>query len=287
VLFLSIRRQWADLSLLAVTLVWGATFVVVKRAIADLPPFPFLAVRFALAFASLLPLVWARRSRLDRSLLLKAALIGVFLFSGYALQTVGLLYTTASNAGFITGLSVVIVPALVLLATRRLPRPPLLLGIVSATVGLALLSLGEHFEPNRGDVLVLFCAISFALHIFLVGRYAPEADAVLLTAGQLLVVAILSSLASFAFPAPVHFTGTAWFGILLTAIPATSLAFFIQTKMQQFTTASHTALIFASEPVFSAVFAYLLAGEMLTPRGLAGAALVLFGMLVSEFTANK
>jgi len=284
---LAMRRQWADLSLLAVTLVWGATFVVVKRAIADLPPFPFLAVRFALAFASILPLVWLNRSRWNRSLLPKAALIGLFLFSGYAWQTVGLLYTSASNAGFITGLSVVIVPALVLLATRRLPRWPLLLSIVSATAGLALLSLGEQFQPNRGDVLVFFCAISFALHIFLVGRYAPDADAVLLTAGQLLTVAILSSLASLAFPAPLHFTATAWFGILLTAIPATSLAFFIQTKMQQFTTASHTAIIFASEPVFSAIFAYLLAGERLTSRGLAGAALVLFGMLVSEFAADK
>lgn len=289
VLFMQrVSRLWADFSLLLVTLVWGATFVVVKWAIADLPPFPFLAIRFALAFLSLLPFVFMSRKKPDLKTILKGLGIGVFLFSGYAWQTVGLQYTTASNTGFITGLSVVLVPALVAITTRTLPRPSLLLGVLSATVGLALLSLGKDFRLNQGDLLVLMCALSFALHIYLVGRYAPHADATLLAAAQIFSVSLLSGLFSIIIPQPpIHFTANVWLGLLLTAIPATSLAFFVQTKMQQFTSSSHTALIFSGEPVFSAIFAYFLAGETLSLRGLLGAALVLTGMLVAEFNGGS
>lgn len=283
-----IQRRWANLSLLAVTAVWGGTFVVVKRATEDLAPYPFLAVRFAIAFLTLLPFVWVQRQHLTRTGILKGLALGCLLFGGYATQTIGMQYTTASNAGFITGLSVVLVPVIVVLSTHKLPRLTLVFGIISATVGLALLSLGDNLQFNKGDLMVFFCAIFFALHIFLVGRYAPTENATVLAAGQILSVSLLSTLFSFIFPSgSLQFTSYAWFGILLTAIPATSLAFFIQTKMQQFTTPTETALICSAEPVFSAVFAFFLAGEILPPRGLAGAVLVLIGMLIAEFSGPK
>ncbi|WP_414647975.1 DMT family transporter [Desulfitobacterium sp.] len=283
-----IQRRWANLSLLAVTAVWGATFIVVKRATEDLPPFPFLSIRFAIAFLTLLPFVWIQRNYLTRTGIWKGLGLGCILFGGYATQTIGMQYTTASNAGFITGLSVVLVPALVVLTTQRLPRPTLILGIISATLGLALLSLGDDLRFNQGDLIVLFCAFFFALHIFFVGHYAPTENATVLAAGQILAVSILSGISSFIFPqASIHFSSYAWFGILLTAIPATSLAFFIQTKMQQFTTPTQTALICSAEPVFSALFAFLLAGEILPLRGLAGATLVLIGMLIAEFSGPR
>ena len=270
-----------------VTLIWGATFVVVKWAIVDLPPFPFLALRFFLAFLSLLPFLRLQKAHISMKTVLQGMGIGVFLFSGYIWQTLGLQYTTASNAGFITGLSVVIVPVLVALTTRKLPKPSLMLGVLCALIGLALLSLG-NFQLNKGDLMVLICAVSFALHIFLVGRYSPNTNATVLTAAQILTVSILSGIFSVILPQPAwHFTTMAWMGLLITAIPATSLAFFIQTKMQQFTTSSHTALIFSMEPVFSAITAFFLAGEVLTGRGLLGAALILGGMLIAEFTGRE
>ncbi len=282
------KSLWADFSLLLVTLVWGSTFVIVKWAIEDLPPFPFLAIRFALAFISLLPFLWFQKAHISKGTLLKGAALGVFLFSGYAWQTIGLQYTTASNAGFITGLSVVIVPALVTLTTRTLPRPNLILGILSALVGLAFLSLGDGFQFNKGDLMVLACAISFALHIFLVGRYAPQTNATVLASVQILTVSVLSAVFSLLLPQPpLHFSTNAWLGLLITAVPATSLAFFVQTKMQQFTTPTHTALIFSMEPVFSAIAAFFLAGELLTPKGFLGAGLVLGGMLIAEFTGSE
>ena len=280
--------RWADLSLLLVTLVWGSTFVIVKWAIEDLPPFPFLAIRFALAFISLLPFLWFQKAHINRKNILNGMALGVFLFSGYIWQTEGLQYTTASNAGFITGLSVVMVPTLVTITTHKFPRPSLLLGVLSALIGLALLSLGDHLEFNKGDLMVLICALSFALHIFFVGRYAPQTNATVLASVQILTVSILSAIFSLLIPQPpIHFTSTVWLALLVTAIPATSLAFFVQTKMQQFTTSTHTALIFSMEPVFSAIAAFFLAGEVLTHKGLIGAGLVLGGMLIAEFTGSQ
>lgn len=279
------KSLWADFTLLLVAIVWGSTFVIVKWAIMDLPPFPFLAIRFGLAFISLAPFVWFYKEHISKGTLLRGVILGVFLFSGYAWQTVGLQYTSASNAGFITGLSVVFVPAFVSLTTKKPPRLSLLIGILSALTGLGLLSLGDRFQLNIGDLMVLVCAISFALHIFFVGRYAPRTNATVLASVQILTVSFLSAVFSFLTPQPVmHFSTNVWLGLLITAIPATSLAFFIQTKMQQFTTPTHTALILSMEPVFSAFAAFLLIGEHLTPRGLLGAGLVLGGMLLAEFT---
>ncbi len=282
------RSQWADFSLLLVTAVWGSTFVIVQIAIDDLPPLPFLAIRFFLAFVSLLPFLYFQKAHISKSTLLKGLALGVFLFSGYAWQTFGLQFTTASNAGFITGLSVVFVPALVTITTRKLPSRGLILGISCAIIGLAFLTLGDRFQLNKGDLMVLIGAISFALHIFFVGRYSPQTNSTVLASTQILTVSVLSAVFSLFVPQPMmHFSSNVWVALLLTAIPATSLAFFVQTKMQQFTTATHTALIFSMEPVFAALSAFLLIGELLTPRGFLGALLVLAGMLIAEFTDSK
>jgi len=278
----------ADLSLLFVALSWGATFIIVKTAVQDLPPFPFLAVRFALAFITLLPFLWTQRQHINLTAIRKGMIIGIFLFWGYASQTIGLQYTTASNAGFITGLNVVIVPIFVACYQRKFPPKTIIIGALSASLGLGLLSVGDNFSINSGDPVVLICAFCFAAHIFFVGRFAPEVNATVLTAFQILTVSILSGLGTALLPQPpMMFTGYAWFGLILTALICTSLAFFLQSKMQQFTSASHTAIIFAAEPVFSAVFAYLLAGEILSPRGYIGAACVLAGILIAEFSSIK
>lgn len=267
---------------------WGATFIVVKTAVENLPPFPFLTIRFALAFLSLLPFLWTQREHLSFSAVGKGLILGTFLFIGYATQTIGLQYTTASNAGFITGLNVVIVPFLVALYEKKIPHFTILAGALSATAGLAFLSIGENFSINKGDPIVLICAFCFAAHIFFVGRFAPEVNATVLTTFQILTVSVLSGVCTLIFPPPtMEFTPYVWFGLILTALICTSLAFFLQSKMQQFTSPSHTAIIFAGEPVFSAIFAYLLAGEVLSQRGFVGAALVLAGILTAEFSSMK
>lgn len=277
------RQLLADSLLLLVTLIWGSTFVMVKEAVAAYPVFPFLALRFALATVGLLAIGWRRLPSLRWRGWGAGALIGLFLFSGYAFQTLGLQYTTASKAGFITGLSVVIVPLLAALMLRKRPQPEAAVGVALATTGLALLSLNGSVHLARGDLLVLACAVSFALHIVAVSAFAPGCDPIALTIVQVGAVTLASAAATLVsgqpFPAPA---GPTWFAAGFTGILATAVAFALQTAMQRFTTPTHTALIFAAEPVFAALFGVLLAGDVLSRRGIVGGLLILIGTVVSE-----
>ena len=280
----------ADLALLGVALIWGATFVMVKEAVAHFPVFAFLTVRFSFALVSLAPFLWvghpstgASTFTLSWAELWAGGLVGLALVAGYGLQTVGLRHTTAAKTGFITGLSVVFVPLLGAILWRRRPPPAARVGVVLATIGLALLTLGADLSVAWGDLLVLGCALAFALHILGLSVFAPRMEPRLLTAIQIVTVALVSALISRAIEWPWSpLSGQVLWAALFTGVLATSLAYGVQTVAQRLTSATHTALIFAMEPVFAALFAYLLAGERLGPRRWAGCGLILAGMLVAE-----
>lgn len=277
------RRIQADLLLLLTTVVWGWTFVGVKEALASVRPFTFLAVRFTLAFIFLAVLypgpIFGAGTRAWKA----GGLIGLLLFAGYAFQTVGLQYTTASKAGFLTGLAVVIVPVLSAAIYRRLPGSRTSIGILLAAAGLGLLTLGGSLIPSLGDILVFLCAVSFALQILAVERFTRLYNPAALAAIQILGVAVLSALFAIATePRPKPFTAEVWWAVVITGVLATSMAFLIQNAMQRFTSATQAALIFSAEPVFAALFAFFLLGEVLGGRGLAGAAMILGGMILAE-----
>lgn len=293
------RRLFADLSLLFVAFIWGLTFVMVQDAVHSYPVFAFLSVRFAFAIIGLAPIVWWRRGylrehRQDVSLghqIAAGMLIGLFLFAGYGLQTAGLLYTTPAKAGFITGLSVVFVPVLGVILSRERPTLRVGLGVGLAAVGLGLLSLSGvdlAVGINPGDILVLGCAFSFAAHIFLVGRFAPRMNALILTIVQIMTVMVLASVTSLLFETNVSWppSGQPLWAAAFTGLLATALAFGLQTAAQRFTTATHTALIFAMEPVFAALASFMLIGEVLTGGQLGGGAMILAGMLVAELSSS-
>jgi len=310
------RQLVADAALLGVTAIWGATFVMVKDAVASFPVFSFMALRFVFAALVLLPFVYLRQRRrgaegrrsegaegrpfplalrLSHSpilpLSLAPLLIGIALFAGYAFQTAGLHLTTPAKAGFITGLSVVIVPVVAALWLRQAPERNVWLGVALAMVGLALLSLQSGLAIAPGDLFVFCCALAFAAHILLTGRFAPRFDPVLLTFGQVVVVMLLSGVAALLFDVRPSgslislFAGLnrqVLFAAAFTGLFATALAFGVQTVAQRFTSSTHTALIFAAEPVFAVLFSFLLIGEVLGPRQLLGCGLILVGMIVAE-----
>lgn len=282
------RQLQADLALALVTFIWGSTFVVVKNELASIGPMAFVAVRFAFAF--IVMAVLARRSlaRMDRHSVKAGALIGVFLFGGYGFQTVGLAHTTASNAAFITGLCVVLAPLFSRLWLGQAPSHQALLGVALATAGLGFLSLNESLIPSYGDLLVLACAASFALHIVAIGRYAPRMDPLGLTTVQIGVVALAGTgAAALTEPFPPAM-GMGTLGVaLVMGVVATAFAFTVQNRVQVFTTPTHTALVLSLEPVFGALSAHLLAGEQLGERQLLGCALILAGMLVAELRSAK
>jgi drug/metabolite transporter (DMT)-like permease len=279
----SAARAWADLGLLLVSAIWGATFVVIKDALQDASPYTFLALRFGLAALVLSPSLLLGRDRLAPGLLTGGAVGGLLLFAGYAFQTIGLQFTSASKAGFITGLSVVVVPLVSALVLRQRVSRSTTLGVALATVGLALLSLQDDLSLQMGDLIVLCSAIAFGLHVLVLGHFAPRHHPLPLVAAQISTAALLSAASAILFERPSLGQLTAILpAALFTGLLATAGAIVIQAVAQRFTTPVRTALVFTTEPIFAGLFAYLYAGEHLTPRALLGCAAILLGMLVAQ-----
>lgn len=284
------RKVKADLLLIFNTVIWGATFVVVKEALSDSSVFVYLALRFVVA-AILLLIFYGRTLRdLSFSGYRAGALIGCFMFAAYSFQTVGLGLTTPSKAAFITGFSVVLVPVLLAIFGSRRIRAWVWTGAGAAITGLYLLTIPASgvTHLNSGDLLVLCCALMYALHIISVGhytkQYSPSALALLqistTAAGTLLAIPLLS--VTGWEPAHLHWTSTLIIAVVSTGVGGTAIAFSAQAWAQQYTSSSHTAIIFSLEPVIAGLTSYLFYHERMGWRALAGAALILAGILVAE-----
>ena len=272
-------RLLYTLVLVAVTAVWGWTFVVVQDAIALYGVLPFLAVRFGLAGAALAPLYAQRLTR--RSLVVGGG-IGVVLAAAYLFQTTGLLYTTPTNSGLITGLFVVFAP----LADRLLfgvnTSRQVLLAVGLSLLGMVLLAGGGPEGANWGDLLTLLCAAALGLHIALLSRYAAGHDAGALTLAQILAMALLF-LAAWPLFEPVSLPPSGvWVALLVTGLLASAGAFLVQTTVQQRIPAARTAIILTMEPVFAALFGYWLAGDRLVAVQIFGATLILSALFIGE-----
>ncbi|MGN7468407.1 DMT family transporter [Brevibacillus sp. SAFN-007a] len=293
------RKPWmADSTLFLIALVWGTTFLIVQQAIASLPPNTFNAVRFTVAALFLL-VVFLIRSRRQlaafRGPIVRAGIIlGFWLCLGYALQTVGLLYTTPSKAGFITGLSVVLVPLFSFWLLRDRIKPVAVIGVILAAAGLYLLTQNQTFSFNLGDALVFGCALCFAMQIVFTGKYAPRFAAWPLAIIQLGTVALMSWLYAFffedwsrAFDPAILFIPEVATGLVVTSIFATALAFLAQTALQKQTSSTRVALIFALEPVFAALTSYVFIHEVLSGRQLTGCLMIFAGMILAELPVGQ
>jgi len=271
--------------LLLTTFFWGLTFTIVKDAVARVDVFVFLAQRFVIAFLLLVVISLLRGGRLKSATLRHGTAMGVFLFFAYAFQTVALQYTSASNTGFLTGMNVVFVPLIGLIWFRQTIPLNLLVAVACAVIGLFLLCTNGTWQFNRGDILALICAVSVALHLLLTSFYARKegSDIYWLTTIQIGTVALLSTIFSLARgEAVLQYHPEITWALLICALCATVFAFLVQTSMQRFISPANTALIFCTEPVFAAIYAWYAAGERLGVIGFSGAALIMAGMLVSE-----
>jgi drug/metabolite transporter (DMT)-like permease len=258
--------------------------VVVKQALDEVSTLLFLALRFAVATLALFLLFRGRIRTSTRPWLRSGALCGVFLFTGYAFQTFGLRFTTAPKSAFITGLSTVLVPLLAALVYLTRPRAMELAGVGCALFGMGLMTLqGTGLGIGLGDLLTLGCAVGFAAHIVTLGHYSGEADFELLALAQVGASAVLAlGLFWWAETPRMSWRPGAWGAILLTGLAATALAFTIQAWAQQYTTSTRTALIFTLEPLFAWATSWLISGDTLSGRAIAGASLILGGVLLVE-----
>jgi len=285
--------KWlSDFSLFMVALVWGATFVFIQSAIDFLPPLFFNGVRFGLAGLVMFLILMLRKDHKTFSFhaIGYGSVLGLCLFMGYAFQTVGLLYTTISKSSFITGLNVVFVQLLAFVVLKIKPSFSAIIGSFTAALGLYLLtSTGEGTNWNRGDVLSLFCAVAFAFHIVLTGKFAHQASVLVLTTVQFFTVSILSFIGTLllenwqkAFQLSVFMKPSVFYSLLVTSLLATAAAFFIQTFAQKYTSPPKVAVILSMEPVFGVLTAFFWVGERLSWSGVAGSVLIFLSMVISE-----
>ena len=275
------QRGKAEALLVLVTLIWGSTFVVVKGALRDASPLPFITIRFTLA--GVLLFLVLRGGWMSFRALAHGFVLGIFLFAGYLFQTSGLLYTTPSKSAFITGFAVILVPFFQTLQGFHL-RKVTVAGALLGLLGIYFLVMpsGMH-AVNRGDLLTLIAATSFAVHIVLVGSYTRRFSYRHLVPVQILTVGLLASSAwPLGFGGRLNWTLALIAAILVTALLPTAFAFSVQNWAQQFTPPAHTALIFALEPVFAALSSRIVMGERFGGKIFLGSALILSGMIISE-----
>jgi len=284
------RALKAHLLLVLITFIWGSTFVLIKEALADSSPLVLNAVRMSLA-AILLALFYRKQlARLDRKAALAGSVVGIFLYLGYALQTAGLKLTTPSKTAFLTGVSTVLVPVVMVTLWRTRVHPWRAVGIALALAGLFLMTvpagrqgLADFANINLGDLLSIGCAFAFAFQIVLLGRSTQRFPFEQMAVLQIAVAALLMTLTApllertYFRPTPVVITT-----VIVTGVLGTAVAFTVQAWAQQFTPATHTALIFTLEPVFAWLTSFLYLKERLGLRAGAGALLILAGILVSE-----
>jgi drug/metabolite transporter (DMT)-like permease len=281
-----------DALLLLTSAIWGFAFVAQRVGMEHLGPFVFNGIRFALGSLSLVPLIVTRRRRPAASLAAAPRLLGwgllagAVLFGGASLQQMGIVYTTAGKAGFITGLYVVLVPLTGLLWGQRAGRGRWI-GALLAAAGLYLLSVTGRFSIARGDLLVLFSAVFWAAHVQLIGWLSPKLDPLKLAAIQFAVCSLLSLAVSLVSETTrLDDVVQAAIPILYGGLASVGVAYTLQVVVQKTAHPAHAAILLSLESVFALIGGWLLLGETLGPRGLTGCALMLAGMLVSQTSAS-
>ncbi len=300
------ERLRADLTLLAVAVVWGSSFVAQRVAAAHLGTFLYNGTRFALGALTLLPLVGRRWRALPRLELWGGALAGLLLFGAANFQQAGLRFTTAGKAGFITGLYVVLVPLFLALGWRQWPRWSAWIASFLAAAGLCLLSGVGRLALAPGDGWELAGAVLWALHLILIGYLAQRVDVLRLALVQYFVCALLSMVLGLGLEygrgqvgcgqvgcgqvgcgqaTPLQGLAVAWWAVVYTGVLSVGLGFTLQVVGQRRAPATDAAIILSLEAVFAALFGYLLLGEALTAQQYLGCGLMLAGMVVAQVSS--
>lgn len=277
------RKYIGEIMLIMTAIIWGSGFVMSEISLNYLTPYQVLAARFSIGLIILSLIFYKRLRKIKRSTIVKGAVLGLFLYVAFVLQTVGLQYTTASKNAFITAVNVVIVPFIAFFMYKRKIDKYELSGAFLAIIGIACLSLEWSNEVNVGDLLTLACAFAFAYQIFYTAKYVKGEDPILLTVVQMGIAAILGWIVVI-FKGEMNFslemeavTSTLYLGIF-----STTLAYCLQTIAQTFTNEMKTAIILSTEAFWGMVFSVIFLSELLTFRMAIGAILILGAIIISE-----
>ncbi|MGG1661537.1 DMT family transporter [Brevibacillus sp. NRS-1366] len=277
----------ADLAILMCTLFWGSSYLFMQMGLKDLETYNLIGVRFGIAFLFAAAFFHRRLLGTNRKTILHAFILGAILFGVFATVTSGVKTTTASQAGFLVSLTVIFVPILSILF-RNKPQKRVFFGAGLAVIGIGLLTLSSELRISQGDLLCMAGALFYAMHIIVTGRWASQSDTIQLGIFQLGFTALFGIVCSFLFETPaLPHSPESWLAVLSLSILCSAIGFVVQTVAQKYTTPAHTGVIFSLEPVFAALFAFLVTGETLTERGYIGAGLVLISVLIAEIDVSR
>lgn len=277
----------ADLALLGVTVVWGASFPITAIALKHIMPYTLLCARYLLAGIALAIVFFSKLKNVDKRTLKMGILLGVCVAAGSGFQIVGLVYTTPSKSGFITGLSVVIVPMILALIYKKLPGLRTVIGIILSLVGLVFLSMSGGTGINKGDLLTMISAMAFALQIVLVDRYCIDVNLAAFTCIEMLTAGLMGAVPAIMFENMQAAINVESLGaVFFLAVFCTIGGFGIQNKMQPYTEPEHAAIIFLAEPVFSAIFS-LFIGDELSGNTLIGCLFIFLGLIVINVKSTR
>lgn len=278
----------ADILLAVIACAWGSSYLLMKVGTGAVPPFSLIALRFGIAFLVVGAIFFRRLGKTRPSTLARAAVLGLLMFALFGFLMTGIGQTSASNAGFLTSLAVVFVPIINAALRRRAPGARMTAGVAVTLAGIALLSLHGSLTLSSGDALCVMGSIFYAIFIVATDRLSAKEDPLLLGVWQLGFAALFGLVATnlFEVPAlpadPIH-----WGAVLGLALVCSAFGFVAQPVAQRSTTAEHAALLFALEPVSSAILAFAFLGETLSARGMLGAVLVVAGVLVASVPARR
>jgi drug/metabolite transporter (DMT)-like permease len=279
------QRTRSEFYLLSLTIIWGSTFILTKFILESVSPLVYISVRFTAASILFAAIFFRRLLVISKDAIVKGTILGVFLFAGFALQTIGLKYTTASKSAFVTGLMVVFTPLFQLIIERKSPKIGNIIGVLLVAIGLFFLTSPEGSEFNTGDALTLICAVLFSLYTVYLNIFGEKHDPAHLTFMQFISTALLSVLAiPFLETAYINISGNFLLIIAYLSIMPTVVALYVMAKYQKNTTPTRSAVIYSMEPPFAALFAFLVIGEKIGIAGIVGGILILFGLIISELS---
>ncbi|GEK32799.1 DMT family transporter [Kurthia sibirica] len=277
------KERTAVMMLMLTAIVWGSGFVMTDIGLVYLSPYQLMAGRFILAAIILISIFSYKLKNINKKVLIKGAILGTILYTGFVLQTVGLQYTTPSKNAFLTAVNVLIVPLIAFVIYKRKFDRFEMIGAFAALIGIGLLSLESSFTMNIGDVLTLLCAVAFAFDIFYTNKFVQKEDAILLTVVQFIVAAILSVIFMLLFDhIPTSIEAGGIYSIVYLAIFSTIIAYLLQNIAFQYTTATKAAIILSMEALFGMIFSVLFLSELLTFRMVIGAFLILLAIIIAE-----
>lgn len=276
------KQLQANFLIVLVALFWGSTYFLTKMAVAELEPFNLTALRFGTAFIITALFFFKRIRNADRTVIKYSIILGVLAVIAVLSMTFGVQYTTASNAGFLISLSVVMIPLISVVVLKKKIKAKLLLSVILATIGIVCLTLNEQLTINKGDILCILCAASFAVQVLIMERIPKTADSVAIGALQLGITAVVNFILSFSlenFTVPRDFK--VWGVIVILGVFCTAFCYIIQIYALKNTSAIQAGIILSLEPVFSAIFAYIFLGELLSKQGYIGAILLFISVILA------